>query len=272
MFDRNSLRRKWLKKQLYGRLVEWPQVRAAAAMVYTHEEERRLAEESVRGLPKGFIVPLGADAPPDAPLEHLRLDFLRRFPHLQRKRIVLFLSRVHPKKGLDLLIPAFRNVAARCKDAHLVIVGSGDPEYLSTLHRTVDRLRISDCVTFTGSLNGRSKWEAMAAATMLVLPSYQENFGLVVAEAMQLGVPVVLSRHVNTWTDVVQGGAGLVCELSCESVATAIFWLLEDASRPEAIGRRGKALAVERFNWNGTAVSMASVYTAVLQNDSGNWH
>ena len=122
MFDSNSLRRKWLKKQLYGRFVEWREVRAAAAMVYTHAEERRLAEESVPCLPPGFIVPLGADSPPDATREQLAAAFIEKFPHLRGRRVVLFLSRLHPKKGLDLLIPAFRTVANRFGDAHLAIV------------------------------------------------------------------------------------------------------------------------------------------------------
>ena len=268
MFDSNSLRRKWLKKQLYGRFVEWREVRAAAAMVYTHAEERRLAEESVPRLPPGFIVSLGADSPPDATREQLGAAFIEKFPHLRGRRVVLFLSRLHPKKGLDLLIPAFRTVANRFDDAHLAIVGAGDDAYLATLRRLVSNDSLADRVTFTGPLNGNAKWEAMAAATMLVLPSYQENFALVVAEGMRIGLPIVLSRRVNIWTDVVEGGAGLPCELSINSVAEAVARLLADPCFADHAGRQGQRLATKRFTWDRTAAAVAAVYAEVLHRSS----
>jgi glycosyltransferase involved in cell wall biosynthesis len=264
MFDSNSLRRKWVKKQVYGRLVEWPHVRAAEAMIYTHPEEQRLAEESVLGLPQGFIVPLGADAPPNEPREQLAAAFLSRFSQLRGKRIVLFLSRLHPKKGLDLLIPAFRSVAACFSDVHLAIVGGGEDDYVVELRALVDREAIREHVTLTGPLNGRAKWEAMAAATTLVLPSYQENFALVVAEGMRIGLPIVLSRRVNIWADVVQAGAGLLCELSADSVAGAICSLLADPALAERMGRQGRQLAVQTFTWEQTAAAVEAVYRDVL--------
>jgi glycosyltransferase involved in cell wall biosynthesis len=264
MLDPNSLGRKWMKKQLYGRLMEWPQLRAAAAMVYTHEEERRLAESSVPRLPPGFLVALGADPPPEVPRQQLAEMFLRRFPGLRGRRLVLFLSRLHPKKGLDLLIPAFRSVAARCRDAHLVLVGPGDDDYVASLRRRVEDEGLADRATFTGPMLGQAKWEAMAAATMLVLPSYQENFALVVAEAMRLGLPIVLSRRVNIWSDVVEAGAGVACELAADSVADAIAHYLAQPELADRAGRQGQQLATERFNWDRTASATEAVYRHVL--------
>jgi glycosyltransferase involved in cell wall biosynthesis len=264
MFDGSSLRRKWVKKQLYGRFVEWPNVRAAAAMVYTHEEERRLAENSVSRLPAGFVVPLGSDPPPVLSRQDLATQFIERYPQFRDRRIVLFLSRLHPKKGLDLLIPAFRSVASRIRDSQLVIAGAGDDAYLSSLRRLVGKEGLVDRITFTGPLYGNVKWEAFAAASMFVLPSYQENFALVVVEAMRMALPIVLSRRVNIWSDIVGGGAGVPCDLSADSVAATICRLLADPDLAGQIGLRGKQLATDRYTWNQTAAALESVYTSVL--------
>ena len=127
---------------------------------------------------------------------------------------------------------------------------------------------LRDRVTFTGALNGRTKWEAMAAATMLVLPSYQENFALVVAEGMRIGLPIVLSRRVNIWSDVVEAGAGLPCELAADSVAETICRLLADPEMAQRIGRCGRQLAEQKFTWDRTATAIEAVYLKVLASSS----
>jgi len=233
-------------------------------MIYTHEEEQRLAESSVRGLPHGFIVPLGADEPPPISQEELARRFFLRFPKLQGVRLVLFLSRLHPKKGLDLLVPAFRSVVGSHPDSHLLIVGGGDEAYVASLRRLVNQSSIADCVTFTGPLHGIAKWEAMAAATMLVLPSYQENFALVVAEAMAMGLPIILSRRVNIWTDVTGAGAGLACDLSVDSAAGAIGRLLAEPELARRAKVQGPPLVAKKFNWRRATATVASAYSEVL--------
>src|SRR5262249_22116478 len=135
MLDPHSLKRKWLKKQLYGRFVEWPNLRRARAVVYTTLEERRLAESSVAGLPPAYMVPLGADDPPAAPNAELAEEFLQAHPQLRGKVLVTFLSRLHPKKGLDLLIPGFALLATQHPDAQLVLVGPGEADYVLQLRQ-----------------------------------------------------------------------------------------------------------------------------------------
>ena len=208
MLDPFSLERKWLKKLLYGRLIEWPNLRRAKAMIYTHDAERQLAESSIAGLPSGYIVPLGSDEPPQAGRNVLAEEFLCEHPHLRGRALVTFLSRLHPKKGLDLLIPAFADLVTRRPSAHLVLVGPGEESYVQRLRQLVDQLSIAECVTFIGPLEGRAKWAALAASNVFVLPSFQENFAIVVVEAQRMGVPVVLSRRVNIWEDIVSGGGG----------------------------------------------------------------
>ena len=219
MLDPYSLERKWLKKQLYGRLIEWPNLRRAKAMIYTHDAERQLAESSIAGLPSGYIVPLGSDEPPQAGRNVLAEEFLCEHPHLRGRAVVTFLSRLHPKKGLDLLIPAFADLVTRRPSAHLVLVGPGEESYVQRLRQMVEQFSIAESVTFIGPLEGRAKWAALAASNVFVLPSFQENFAIVVVEAQRMGVPVVLSRRVNIWEDIVSGGGGVACDLNLQSIS-----------------------------------------------------
>ena len=207
---------------------------------------------------------MGSDPPPNLPRKQLAEGFLQRFPDLRNRKLVLFLSRLHPKKGLDLLIPAFRAVVSTHRDAHLVLVGPGDGDYIASIRCLVHREGLADHTTITGPLFDQAKWEALAAASMLVLPSYQENFALVVAEAMRLGLPIVLSRRVNIWSDVVEAGAGAVCDLTADSVAHVIIHYLDNPIVAEQAGRQGQRLATESFNWDRTAAAVDEVYRNVL--------
>jgi glycosyltransferase involved in cell wall biosynthesis len=264
MLDPSSIGRKWWKKQLYGRAIEWRNLRRAAAMIYTHEEERRLAEAVVSGLPPGNIVPLGADDPPDVPRETLAAEFFAVHPQLAGRPLVVFLSRLHAKKGLDLLIPAMQQVIAASPQAHLVLIGQGDPGYESHLRRLAERCHVSNHITWTGTLSGRAKWAALAAGRVLALSSYQENFALVIVEALRMGLPVVLTRRVNICDDVVQAGAGLECSLDPASVAEQLGHYLGDATRAEQDGDRGRLLVGERFTWHAAAEAMLNVYESIL--------
>jgi glycosyltransferase involved in cell wall biosynthesis len=108
------------------------------------------------------------------------------------------------------------------------------------------------------------KWGAMAAASVFALPSYQENFALTVVEAMQAGLPVVLSERVNIWRDVTGAGAGVACALDPDAVAAALGPFLQDEARREAFGQRGRVLAGERYTWDRTADATEEVYRKVL--------
>ena len=264
MLDPHSLERKWTKKQLYGRLIEWPNLRRANGMVYTHQAEQELAEASVSGLPTGFIVPLGTDDPPQASREILADEFLSANPVLRDKDLIVFLSRLHSKKGLDLLIPAFARVAARHPRAHLVLVGPGDPSYIASLQHLAAQQGVAARCNFTGPLEGRAKWTALAAATVFALPSYQENFALVVVEAQRMGVPVLISRRVNIWQDIVTAGGGVVAELSIGGVTDSLESLFADRSSASIMGRRGQQFVSAHYRWDLSAQALSRVYQQVL--------
>ena len=264
MLDPYSMQAGWLKKQVYGRIFEWPQLRRARGMCYTHSEEQRLAAQTCRRLPPGCIVELGAESRPDCAPEGLRAEFFDRHPELRGRTVVLFLGRVHAKKGLDLLIPAFDQVSRQRPDAHLLIVGPGEPAYVDSIRADVARRRLEPKITFTGVLYGHDKWAAMAASDLFVLPSYQENFGLSVVDAIRSGLPVLLSRRVNLWKDVVEAGAGRDCETSVESVAEKLNECLADPAWRTAAVQAGERLLETRFNWKTTAAHLEQIYAAAI--------
>jgi glycosyltransferase involved in cell wall biosynthesis len=264
MADPHSLQRNWLRKKVYGYLFEWPNVRAAQAMIYTHVEEKRLAEQAVGGLPMGHIVPLGADEPPPRARESLAEQFLQKHPDLRGRRLVIFLGRLHPKKGLDLLIPGFAEVLRSEPNARLLLVGPGEESYLRSLRALIGRHGMMEKVLCTGPLAGEAKWQALAASDVFVLPSYQENFALTVVESLRSGVPVVLSRRVNIWEDVTRAGAGVACDLSAPGVASGILHYLTSEAQRTASARRGQELVSDRFNWERSADAIESVYRHLL--------
>lgn len=268
MLDPNSLSRKALRKRLYGRLLEFPRLRKAAALVYTTTEERALAESAVPGLPEGFVVPLGSDPPPAARQE-LAADFFAAYPHLRGKTLVTFLGRIHPKKGLDLLVPAFAQVAARQPDAHLLIVGPDESGYAAAVQRNIARLGLQARVTRIGMLHGAEKWAALAASRLFVLPSYQENFALAVAEACRAGTPVVVSRRVNIWRDICDARAGLVIDCDAAALTAAILEAVRNDREWERRSQAAAALAERCFDWARSVEGLLRVYDRVRKTQPG---
>jgi len=264
MLDPHSLERKRIRKLVYGRLFEFRRVRAARAILYTTDQERTLAERALGALPPGHIVPLGADRPPAGRAELAR-EFLASRAHLRSKRLVTFLGRVHPKKGLDLLIPAFARVVSRVPDAHLLVIGPEEAGAGLELQARVERAGLRPHMTRIDMLVGRQKWAALAASTLFVLPSYQENFAIAAAEALRMGTPVVLSNRVNIWREVFEAGAGSVVPCDPDALAAALdARLREPASRWHQMSQAAVRLAETAFDWSRSADALLQAYRAVL--------
>jgi glycosyltransferase involved in cell wall biosynthesis len=201
---------KHLKKWLYWPWAEYRVLRDARRVLFTSEEERTLAARSFwlyRANP--FVVGYGTRVP-NLDLTALRDEFFARFPHLRNKRLAIFVGRIHPKKGCDLLIEAFHKGLSRNPDWHLLIVGPDQVGWQADLERLSDALDIKDRITWAGMLRDDRKWEALAASEIFVLPSHQENFGIAVAEALACGIPVLISNKVNIWREIASENAGLV--------------------------------------------------------------
>ncbi len=203
---------KRLKKNLYWRWGEYRVLRDARAVLFTCEEERVLAKQSFRPYHcREQVVNFGT-APPSGDADAQRAQFLAQFPPLRGKRLVLFLSRIHVKKGCDLLIRAFAEAARQEPTLRLVMAGPDSMGWQSELERLAQERNVAERITWTGMLSGDLKWGALHSAEVFALPSHQENFGIAVAEALACGIPVLISNKVNIWREIERDGAGLVAE------------------------------------------------------------
>jgi len=195
---------KHLKKLLYWKWVERFVLRDAKAAIFTCEEERDLARDTFSPYRcREEIITLGTSKPSSTSSALMEV-FFQRFPEFRGKRILLFLGRLHDKKGCDLLLRAFSAVPT---GMHLVFVGPHEEEsYYKKLRELAGELPVS----FLGLLEGDLKWGALAAAEAFILPSHQENFGMAVAESLAMGTPVLISSRVNIWREILADQAGLV--------------------------------------------------------------
>ncbi len=199
---------KHFKKWLYWPWADYRVLRDAAAVIFTSEEERLLARKSF-WLYRAHetVSPLGVESPPPASPQ-ARENFFQRFPQLRDKRVLLFLGRLHPKKGCDILIDAFAQTAD--DSVSLLMAGPDQMGWQAELQQRVDRLKLGSCVAFPGMLQGEMKQAAFEVADAFVLPSHQENFGMAVVEALAAGLPVLISNRINIWREVDQDRAGYV--------------------------------------------------------------
>ena len=203
---------KHLRKWFYWWLAERRVLRGAAAVLFTCEEERRLARGSFPGSSyRESVVTFGIAAPPDDSAAQ-RAAFLHRLPSLAGRPFWLFLGRIHPKKGVDLLIDAYAALSGHRRILpRLVIAGPcADSEYLRQLKQRAEISCPAGNVLWPGMLEGDTKWGALRSAAAFVLPSHQENFGVAVVEALACGTPVLISNQVNIWREIAEDATGLV--------------------------------------------------------------
>jgi glycosyltransferase involved in cell wall biosynthesis len=256
---------KHLKKWLYWPWAEYRVLRDARAVLFTTEEERVLARQSFwLYRAREHVVSYGTAAPP-AHAAPLRAAFFAARPELEGKRLILFLGRIHPKKGCDLLLRAFANLAQRAGDAHLVLAGPGSDDTLAALRDEARRAGIEARVTWAGMLKGELKWGAFYAADAFVLPSHQENFGIAVVEALACGVPVLISDKVNIWREVAGDGAGLVAP---DTVAGTERNLKRWFALDEQARARMRAQAAATFRERFTVEAHARRLIDVLEADA----
>jgi glycosyltransferase involved in cell wall biosynthesis len=252
---------KHIKKLLYWPWAEYRVLRDAAAVLFTSEEERRLARESFSPHNWNEIVVNYGTAAPDADLATARENFFNTFPSLRGKRFLLYLGRLHQKKGCDLLIESFVRTRAAHGGAaeHLVIAGpAGDQNYLQQLKTLAADAETS--ITFCGMLSGNLKWGAFSAADTFVLPSHQENFGIAVVEALACGTPVLISNKVNIWREIVNDGAGFADEDDLAGVTRLLSrWIDMPAAERDAMRTNARDCFARRFEINRATDSLLRV-------------
>ena len=251
-------RRPWLKR-VSLKLIEGPILRHAAAVHFTAAAERAEAEEL--GIPmRSAVIPLAVAA---GPVVEPGL-FAARFPQLQGKRIVLFLSRLDPKKNVEGLLRAFRLIEDSLPGTRLVIAGDGEAGYVAGLKRLAAELGLADRVAWTGYIDGELKVSAYTTAQVFVLPSFSENFGIAAAEALMAGLPCVLGEGVAIAEEVAAAGAGLAVEPNPENIARGIITVLSDNALRAAMGGRAAAFSREKYSVEAMGLGLLRLYEGIL--------
>lgn len=251
-----------LRKAVFDRLLQRRLLDRAAAVHCTSEDELALARPFGIRAP-AVVVPQGVDPAEFADLP-ARGSFRARHPGLLGRRLVVFLGRLTPKKGLDTLVMAFARVAGTVPDAHLVLAGPDDRGHARAVGRMVAAVGLAGRTTMPGMLLGRQRLELLADADVWVLPSRAENFGMAVVEAMACGAPVVVSDRVNIHREVAGGGAGLVvpCD-EAAALAGAITRVLGDGGLRGRLAAAGPELVRRRFTWERAADGLLTLYSGL---------
>lgn len=256
---------KYLKKFFYWLLVERVTLERANGLVFTSQEESQLAQHYFPTANwKTLVVGNGVADPPHISAEN-QVAFRSSFGLEDVNRIWLFLSRIHPKKGIDNLLRAFAALPPAASSVVLVIAGDGDPAYVAELKKLAADLHVEAKVRWVGPLYGDDKWQAFSAAELFVLPSHQENFGIVVAEALAVGTPVCTTTGVNIHGIVTRYEAGLVCNDDEAALKKALaHWLALSAREIEVFSRNARRCYEEQFQV-GTASGrlLSALETAV---------
>jgi glycosyltransferase involved in cell wall biosynthesis len=251
---------KHLKKWAYWPWADYRVLRDAKRVIFTTEQERLLARQSFWLYRAREQVLSFGTSPPPGETQRQRQAFLERFPELQGRRFLLYLSRIHPKKGTDLLIEAFAQIACLDPELYLVIAGPDQLGWQAELESRADRLGIASRLAWTGMLSGDLKWGAFRSAEAFCLPSHQENFGIVVAEALACGVPVLIGEPVNIAEDVRQAGAGLVHVDTTAGTAQAMRqWIALPAGERACMAEAAQALFSRCFEISRTAQELADL-------------
>ncbi|MDB4907228.1 MAG: hypothetical protein JWO05_2012 [Gemmatimonadetes bacterium] len=245
--------RAW-KKAPYLRLVERSHLDHAAAIHVTSEAEAA-ALASLGYASTTRIIPLGVPVPAAVP----------RLREAAAPVRLLFLSRLHPVKGLPLLLEAMRRLPSDLPEWRLTIAGRGEGSYGAEMQELARDLGLGERVTFCGAVEGEEKEKLLRRADVFVLPSQSESFGIAVAEAMAYSLPVIVSRDVALGREVESARAGLVVPREADALAAAIARLVRNPVEGGAMGGRGRALVEERFSWAAAASSLQTLYSGIAR-------
>jgi glycosyltransferase involved in cell wall biosynthesis len=252
MLDPWNMSNRRLKKWLYLTLRMRRNLDRAAAIHFTTQLERA-AVERMRLKPPAIVEPLGLDIREFQDLPPPGM-FRAKYPQVAGKRLITFLGRLDKGKGLELLIPAFARVAANIADAHLIIVGPDSHSgYRATVQSMIHQHSLTDRTLLTGMLKGSDKLAALVDSYVLCQPSFHENFGMVVVEALACGTPVIVSDQVYLHPEVTRAQAGDVTSTTVDGVAAKLaLWLTNPALR-NGVGAKARSYALATFDWEKIA-------------------
>ncbi|MCL0082944.1 glycosyltransferase [Thermodesulfovibrionales bacterium] len=257
-----AINHKAFKKRIYSALIQRRILQKAVALqAMTDEEVKHIRAFGVDT--RIVVIPNGID-PEEFQQFPSREDLKGLYPELKGKKVVLFLSRIHPIKGLDLFAKAFGKVVERRDDIRLLIAGPDNDGYQAQVKKMLEIESALDKVIFTGMLTGREKLAALGGADLFVLPSYSEGFSMAILEAMICGLPVIITHSCN-FPEVAEAEAGIVIDSDPEQLAEALTRLIDNPQLREEMGDNGRRLIKERFTCDKIADQMIQLYQDVLR-------
>ncbi|MEM4204673.1 MAG: glycosyltransferase, partial [Candidatus Methanomethylicaceae archaeon] len=209
------------------------------------------------------VIPNGVDVSDfECGLTREELEFM--FPKIKGRTLVLFLGRIHPKKGLLNLVIAFKKVRSLYPDVILLIAGPDERGHKREVEECVRQEGLNEDVLFLGPVSGELKVGLLKNSDVFVLPSYSEGFPVAVLEALACKLPVVLTKYCNV-PEVAEAGAGIEVDISPYQIANAIIILLSDHKMRKQMGENGYRLVLERFNWDRVAKMTINLCSEVIR-------
>ncbi len=255
------LKYKLLKKKIYSTFIQKKILKEAAALHAITEGEVKNIRAFVNNkniflIPNGVNLKEFENLPQREWIENL-------YPELRGKKVILFLGRIHPTKGLDILAKAFGNILRGRNNIQLVIAGPDNNGYKNKIVEILKNENAIISTTFTGMLTGNHKLATLSRADIFVLPSYSEGFSMSILEAMVCGIPVVITTGCN-FSEVEKIGAGRVVNADVDSLSKALMEFLDNTELCKKAGNRGRKLVMEKYTWDKVADKMIMAYKEIL--------
>ncbi len=263
--DPADLKKKKQIKKLYAALLEKPNLAGAAAIHFTSELESKVSERFGVSTPD-VVIPLGVALPELPERSASQLALREQFNIPESRPIVLFMSRIDPKKGFDLLLPALTELYESNCPFHFFLCGANpqDRDYENGIRQQIKSSSWASWATLSGFVSGELKAQILSAADVFVLPSYYENFGIAVAEAMAAKIPVVISDQVHIWPAIAHSESGWVVPTAIAPLAAALKTALTDAEERNRRGENAQQCAKENYSWAAIAQRLVTQYQRLI--------
>lgn len=258
-----AISHKRIKKQIAWHLYQKKILEKAACIHCTSQDE--MDDYRKLGLRNPVaIIPNGVDLPGNLP-DNSRQRLDSKWPELEGKKLLVFFSRINPKKGLDMLIDVWERSSARKNNWHLVIAGPDENNYEAELRHQVEIKCLNDSVLFTGALYGEEKALLLTGTDLFILPTYSENFGIAVGEAMAYGKPVITTTGAP-WQDIEQYNCGWWVKPTVADISDALEQAIDSCLQElSGMGDRGRGLIAEKYCWKQIAAKMADIYKWLIK-------
>lgn len=267
--DPADLQKKQKLKKLYAAVLEGRNLANAAAIHFTSEQEAKISQRFGQAT-RDFVLPLGVV---DLQEKQNQIIYYERKKEVLNKYnipgsvpLILFMSRIDPKKGLDLLIPALERLLSEKLNFHFVLAGTNpqDPNYEQQIKTQIEASPLKSHTTITGFVTGKLKSMLLQTADLFVLPSYYENFGIAVAEAMVVGTPVLISDRVHIYEEVINSESGWVCEMNVQALTNSLREALKTPEERKYRGLQAKKHALQHYSWDAIASQTIVKYQDIV--------